>query len=186
MLLWLFFARIFATKRGLGWYFNRKIVKNKDKYESLKKEKQRILDEVMEKETFRVAKEILEKYAPNHLLPKYLAEQQKAPSLTPVPREVPGLRRRSNPPNTSTPYNNMGGFTPRAIRPPLFGPPGSGPPGPGQFLRQPTNNFMRPAIMPGPSSTLAITAGPSQGMHLHLHYSCKVFKNTVSLPAGIP
>ncbi|CAL8109407.1 unnamed protein product [Orchesella dallaii] len=148
-----------AIKRGLGWHFNRKIVKNKDKYESLKKEKQRILDDVMDKETFKVAKEILEKYAPSHLLPKYLAEQQKAPSLTPVPRDAPGLRRRSNPPITSTPYNNMGGFTPRAIRP--YGPPGSGPSGPGQFLRQPTNNFMRPAIMPPPNSTPAISPGPS-------------------------
>ncbi|ODM92028.1 Protein lunapark-B [Orchesella cincta] len=156
----LFPILIITIKRGLGWYFNRKIEKNKDKYESLKKEKQRILDEVMDKETFKVAKEILEKYAPNHLLPKFLAEQQRAPSLTPVPRAAPGLRRRSNPPISSTPYNNMGGFTPRAIRP--YGPPGSGPSGPGQFLRQPTNNFMRPAIMPPPNSTPGGSPGSSQ------------------------
>lgn len=142
----------------MGWYFNRKIVKNKEKYESLKKEKQRLLDDVMEKETFNVAKEILEKYAPSHLLPKYLADQQKTSpmSLTPVPRAGGGLRRRTNVPSTSTPvggYTNMGGFTPRAIRP-------YGPSVPGQFLRQPTNNFMRPAIMPGPN-TPAIMGGPA-------------------------
>lgn len=33
----------------------------------LRKEKKKILDEVMEKETFKVAKEILEKYAPHQL-----------------------------------------------------------------------------------------------------------------------
>lgn len=106
----------------------------------------------MDKETFKVAKEILEKYAPNHLLPKYLAEAQKASpaSLTPLPR-TEGLRRRTNAPMTSTP---VGGFTPRAIRP-------YGHSGPGQFLRQPTNTFMRPAIMPAPGglNTSAITPG---------------------------
>lgn len=140
-------------------------MKNKGKYESLKKEKQRLLDEVMDKETFKVAKEILEKYAPNHLLPKYLAEQQRTSpaSLTPIPRNS-GLRRRPNASSTPTPipYGNMGGYTPRPIR---FG---SGP-GPGQLLRQPANNFGRPmpALMPGPSA-----AGAPSNVILNVTLNC--------------
>ena len=40
----------------------RKIIKNEKKLELLKKEKIKILDEVMEKETYKVAKEILDKF----------------------------------------------------------------------------------------------------------------------------
>lgn len=155
-------SSLIGVKRLLGWYFNRKIVKNKEKYDSLKKEKQRLLDEVMDKETFKVAKEILEKYAPNHLLPKYLADQQRGSpmSTTPIPRNDAGVRRRSTLTSNATPIP-YGGYTPRAIRP-------YGPSPPGQFLRQPSNTFIRPAIMPAPGSgprpnIPAITAGPSQG-----------------------
>lgn len=148
-----FSCRLILIKRALSWYFDRKIVKNKSKYESLKKEKQQLLDDVMENETFKVAKEILEKYAPNHLLPKYLADQQRASpmSLTPIPRTGQGLRRRttssfsSSTTPTPIPYPGMGNMTPRPIRP--YGLTNSG-----QYMRQPTNSFNRPAIMPGPST----------------------------------
>jgi len=53
---------IWGLRRVLTWWYHRKIIKNEKKLELLKKEKVKILDEVMEKETYKVAKEILDKF----------------------------------------------------------------------------------------------------------------------------
>jgi hypothetical protein len=123
----------------------------------------------MDKETFKVAKEILEKYAPRHLLPKYLEEQQRS---SPVPQARPitpltsrvqsrmstggmsefsdGLRRRGAQSTPGVGYP----LGPRSMTPggPMmmqrFGPPGGMQQGPaGHFRPQ-----MRPAIMPPPGT----------------------------------
>ena len=50
-------------KRFLTWWYHRKIRKNEVQLENLKKQKAKILDEVMETETYKVAKEILDEFA---------------------------------------------------------------------------------------------------------------------------
>jgi len=50
-------------KRFLTWWYHRKIRKNEVRLENLKKQKAKILDEVMETETYKVAKEILDEFA---------------------------------------------------------------------------------------------------------------------------
>lgn len=55
LILWL-------VKRGLTWWYHRKLRKNEEKLDKLREEKTKILEEVMEKETYKVAKEILDKY----------------------------------------------------------------------------------------------------------------------------
>jgi hypothetical protein len=91
--------RIWSIRKLFGWWFQRKIVLNRAKTDSLRKERERLLDDVMDTETFKVAKKILEKYAPSQLLPKYLAEQQRSTVQgTPVSRIIGGndpLRRRT-------------------------------------------------------------------------------------------
>lgn len=53
---------IWGLRWLLTWWYHRKIFKNEKKLDLLKKEKIKILDEVMEKETYKVAKEILDKF----------------------------------------------------------------------------------------------------------------------------
>eukprot|EP00096_Caligus_rogercresseyi_P002878 TRINITY_DN1522_c0_g1_i1.p1 TRINITY_DN1522_c0_g1~~TRINITY_DN1522_c0_g1_i1.p1 ORF type:complete len:660 (+),score=163.51 TRINITY_DN1522_c0_g1_i1:126-2105(+) len=57
----------FYLKRGLSWWYSRRLNQNEDKLKELRDKKSKILDEVTEKETFKVAREILEKYAPESL-----------------------------------------------------------------------------------------------------------------------
>lgn len=59
--------RIISTKKGLTWYYKRKISQNQTKLRSLNDEKKKILENVMEKETYKKAKIILEKYAPEQI-----------------------------------------------------------------------------------------------------------------------
>lgn len=156
-----FIYRIWSLKGLLNWWYQRKIVMNKEKLETLKKDKDQLLEDVMEKETFKVAKEILEKYAPSRLLPKYLAEQQRSSPQgpggnTPLTSRITsrmstgsvefneGLRRRAQ----STP---MGMIPQRAMTPAQrysMGQPG---PQQGPFLR-PGFRPPLPAIMGGPTS----------------------------------
>ncbi|CAG7833413.1 unnamed protein product [Allacma fusca] len=79
---------IWGLKRFMAWYYEQKIVRKKERYAELKKEKQRILEDVMDNETFKVGKEILEKYAPSQLIPKHLTEQfshlQSMSTLSPM------------------------------------------------------------------------------------------------------
>ena len=115
----------------------------------------------MEFETFNNAKQILEKFDPNRLLPKYLAEQQKAqslsPAMTPASRQpLPstsyqdGFRRRTIQSISTTPRTHNPAQTPM-MRPILGSNQGQG-----QFLRQPMNSMpimSRPAIMPAGMNT---------------------------------
>jgi len=59
-----------VVKRGLTWWYHRKLRRNEEKLQKLRQEKTKILEEVMETETYKVAKEILDKYggAAEHLL----------------------------------------------------------------------------------------------------------------------
>ena len=56
------FSFIFL-KRFLTWWYHRKIRRNEIAMEKLKKQKAKILDEVMETETYKVAKELLDEFA---------------------------------------------------------------------------------------------------------------------------
>lgn len=97
---------------------------NKEKSDTLRKDRERLLDEVMDTETFKVAKKILEKYAPSHLLPKYLADQQRAGGTPitsrPAPLDNLGMRRRTmGEPSVSPQGMRMGQPFPPGYRPPL-------------------------------------------------------------------
>jgi len=50
-------------KRFLTWWYHRKLRRNEIAMEKLKKQKAKILDEVMETETYKVAKELLDEFA---------------------------------------------------------------------------------------------------------------------------
>jgi len=50
-------------KRFLTWWYHRKIRRNEIAMEKLKKQKAKILDDVMETETYKVAKELLDEFA---------------------------------------------------------------------------------------------------------------------------
>lgn len=153
---------MYAVKWLTAWYFENKIVSNREKYAELKKERERILEDVMDNETYKVAKEILEKYAPSELLPKYLAKQQST-TVTPVSslrQETSAstyvfqgdLRRRQQQSfGTSTPIR-------AGVRTNFSQSPVIRPGGPGQYLRQPTNAFpyQRPQL-----SIMGSPSGPS-------------------------
>jgi len=62
---------IFVLKRILTWWYHRKLRKNETQLAKLKKERSKILEDVMNTETYKVAKEILDKYGP--------VEQQSKP-----------------------------------------------------------------------------------------------------------
>ena len=51
-------------KRILTWWYHRKLRKNETQLAKLKKERSKILEDVMNTETYKVAKEILDKYGP--------------------------------------------------------------------------------------------------------------------------
>jgi len=55
---------IFMLKRILTWWYHRKLRKNEIQLAKLKKERSKILDDVMNTETYKVAKDILDKYGP--------------------------------------------------------------------------------------------------------------------------
>ena len=56
------FSFIFL-KRFLTWWYHRKIRRNEIAMEKLKKQKAKLLDDVMETETYKVAKELLDDFA---------------------------------------------------------------------------------------------------------------------------
>lgn len=64
-------------KRGLTWYYNRKISRNQTKLKTLKEEKKKVLDKVMDTETYKTAKVILEKFAPEQIRKTALPRQWK-------------------------------------------------------------------------------------------------------------
>ena len=69
--LFLLLFRIFVLKRILTWWYHRKLRKNETQLAKLKKERSKILEDVMNTETYKVAKEILDKYGPaEQLKPK--------------------------------------------------------------------------------------------------------------------
>ena len=55
---------IFFLKRILTWWYHRKVRKNETHLAKLKKERTKILEDVMDTETYKVAKELLDKYGP--------------------------------------------------------------------------------------------------------------------------
>ena len=160
-------------KKFVTWYYEQRIIRKKEKYEELKKEKQRILEDVIDNETFKVGKEILEKYAPSQLIPKHMTEQFSAlqsmtSSMSPLPLTPQGqrgqqlaigatpsrsgfdagLRRRQAPGGRMS----MPGGMSTPVRPPFprqqpgLAPLYPGQFGPRQYLRQSTNNINRPVL----------------------------------------
>ena len=55
--------RLIFIKRFLTWWYHRKIKNNEVALDKLKKQKTKILDEIMETETYKVAKELLDEFA---------------------------------------------------------------------------------------------------------------------------
>lgn len=53
---------ITLIKKGLAWYFERKVIINMNELKELRTEKKKILEKVMDKETYKVAVEILRKF----------------------------------------------------------------------------------------------------------------------------
>lgn len=84
----LFSIIIFIVRKLIIYYFKRKITRNKMKIEVYKKEKQKILDDVMETETYKVAKRILEKYDVQHMSKKFTPPRVSTP--IPIPKLTPG------------------------------------------------------------------------------------------------
>jgi len=84
---------VIGLKKLLHYVFVTRIAKNSRQLEDLKKEKQKILENVMETETYKVAKEILEKFDPN----RKLVEKDKNEKKTPQPQQANGteLRKRA-------------------------------------------------------------------------------------------
>lgn len=79
---------IFLFRKLIIVYYQRKIVRNKMKIEVYKKEKKKILDDVMETETYKVAKRILEKYDIQHNSKKFTPPRVSTP--IPIPKPTPG------------------------------------------------------------------------------------------------
>ena len=59
----LLYSRLIFLKRFLTWWYHSKIKKNEIALEKLKKQKTKILDEIMETETYKVAKDLLDEFA---------------------------------------------------------------------------------------------------------------------------
>ncbi len=55
-----------SFKRVLTWWYHRKIKKNEVQLDTLKKQKAKILEEVMETETYKVAKELLDEFSTHY------------------------------------------------------------------------------------------------------------------------
>lgn len=91
----LFPVLFIALKKALHFIFVTRISKNTRQLDTLKKDKQKILENVMETETYKVAKEILEKFDPN----RALVEKDKKKDFQSPPGQE--LRKR----NVSTPVN---------------------------------------------------------------------------------
>ncbi|XP_065090203.1 endoplasmic reticulum junction formation protein lunapark-B [Ochlerotatus camptorhynchus] len=53
---------ITLIKKGLAWYFERKVIINTNELKELRAEKKKILEKVMDKETYKVAVDILNKF----------------------------------------------------------------------------------------------------------------------------
>ena len=71
-------------KRFLTWWYHRKIRRNEIALEKLKKQKAKLLDEVMENETYKVAKELLDEFASND--EKRVLNLVKSPALNSTSR----------------------------------------------------------------------------------------------------
>ncbi|KAL0267811.1 UNVERIFIED_CONTAM: hypothetical protein PYX00_009965 [Menopon gallinae] len=92
----------YVVNRIISWYYKRKIRSSHSRLNDLKKEKKRLIDEIMEKETYKVAKDILEKYAPETLPEKNAPKlMQLSRSISAVPPNPPPMpqdpRVRSQP-----------------------------------------------------------------------------------------
>lgn len=56
------FYSITLVKKGLAWFFERKVIGNTEELKQLRAEKKKILEKVMDKETYKVAVDILNKF----------------------------------------------------------------------------------------------------------------------------
>lgn len=87
-LLLLFPFIIYVFRKLIIIYYKSKIVRNKKKIEIYKKEKQKIIDDVMETEVYKVAKRILEKYDVPYSSKRFTPPKPSTP--IPIPKPSPG------------------------------------------------------------------------------------------------
>lgn len=71
---------ITLVKKGLAWYFERKVVINTNELKQLRAEKKKILEKVMDKETYKVAVDILNKFGDK----SHKAQMQPLNAITPI------------------------------------------------------------------------------------------------------
>ncbi|KAI5727667.1 hypothetical protein M8J77_005447 [Diaphorina citri] len=91
---------IFLVRKLIIYYYKRKIIRNKIKIEVYKKDKQKILDDVMETETYKVAKRILEKYDVHYSSKKFTPPKISTPIPIPKPSSGPVTPYQSSMINT--------------------------------------------------------------------------------------
>jgi len=127
---------VFLLKKLLHFIFVTRISKNSKALEVLKKEKKKILENVMETETYKVAKEILEKFDPD----RKLVEKESQLLLK---SQTPGsdLRKRNSPTNTTGKQPQMFPNGSPAGR--IIHGPGMRTPNPNQIMRMQQPNFIR-------------------------------------------
>uniref|UniRef100_A0A8D8RCY4 Endoplasmic reticulum junction formation protein lunapark n=1 Tax=Cacopsylla melanoneura TaxID=428564 RepID=A0A8D8RCY4_9HEMI len=98
LVLLLFPLTIFLIRKLLIHYYKWKIVRYKKKIDEHRKEKQKIIENVMETEIYKVAKRILEKYDVPYSSKRFTPFKSSAPS-TPIPIPKPT-------PSSVTPYQS--------------------------------------------------------------------------------
>ncbi|KAK6620048.1 hypothetical protein RUM44_006448 [Polyplax serrata] len=122
---------LLIVSRLISWYYGRLINKNQSLLIEMKKEKKRILDEVMDKETYKVAKEILDKYSTDNV-PKEMELRKRAINTTTRPGSpiVKGPSPRLPIPSPNAKQFQQSGPIGRVVPPRPM-------PGPGPMMRLP-------------------------------------------------
>lgn len=86
---------ITLIKKGLAWFFERKVIYNTEELKLLRAEKKKILEKVMDKETYKVAVDILAKFGDKTQRP----QTQSLSAITPMkgPQPMPVTPRGPGP-----------------------------------------------------------------------------------------
>lgn len=79
---------ITLIKKGLAWYFERKVIINTNELKELRAEKKKILEKVMDKETYKVAVDILNKFGEKSLQMQNQALSGLSPMKGPQPMQM--------------------------------------------------------------------------------------------------
>lgn len=79
---------ITLIKKGLAWYFERKVIINTNELKELRAEKKKILEKVMDKETYKVAVDILNKFGEKSVKMQNQALSGLSPMKAPQPMQM--------------------------------------------------------------------------------------------------